>query len=51
MPYRTVRLKSGKVRVVSPHGTKSKATTLAKAKRQLRLLRGLKHGWRPTGAG
>lgn len=50
MPYRLIKLKSGKVRVVSPHGTKAKATTPAKARRQANLLRAVEHGWRPTGA-
>ena len=49
MPYRIVKLKSGKVKVLSPHGTRAKATSLPKAKRQVRLLQGIKHGWRPTG--
>jgi len=47
MPY-----KIGKVdgyRVTSPHGTKSKGTTKAKAQKQVNLLRGVEHGWKPTG--
>ena len=33
------------------HGGKvsAKRTTAAKAKRQANLLRGIKHGWKPTG--
>jgi len=49
MPYRTRSVGHGKVRVTSPHGTKAKATSPAKAKRQMNLLRAVKHGWRPTG--
>jgi hypothetical protein len=49
MPYTTRKLKSGKVRVTSPHGVKSKATTPAKAAAQVRLLHGVEHGWKPTG--
>ena len=50
MPYKTRKLASGKVRVTSPHGTKAKATTPAKAAAQVTLLRGVENGWRPTGA-
>ncbi len=40
----------GKYRVSTPHGTKSKGTTLEKAKAQERLLNAIEHsGWRPTG--
>ncbi len=49
MPYKATKLKSGKVRVTSPSGTKSKATTPAKAKKQMNLLRGVEHGWKPAG--
>lgn len=48
-PYKITKVKGG-VRVTSPHGTKAKKTTMAKAKRQVRLLQGVKHGWVPTGA-
>ena len=50
MPYKTTSVGKGKVKVLSPHGTKAKATTPAKAKRQMNLLRGVEHGWVPTGA-
>ena len=43
MPYTTRKLKSGKVRVSSPSGVRAKATTPAKAKRQVRLLNALEH--------
>jgi hypothetical protein len=35
--------------VSSPHGTKAKNTTKSKAEAQMRLLRGVEHGWKPTG--
>jgi hypothetical protein len=47
MPYKTRKVNGYKV--TSPHGVKAKKTTLAKAKRQMRLLRAVKHGWKPTG--
>lgn len=47
MPYRVKRVDG--YRVTSPHGTKAKSTTKAKAQRQVRLLRAVEHGWRPTG--
>jgi len=50
MPYKTRSVGGGKVRVTSPHGTKAKATTPAKAQRQTNLLRAVEHtDWRPTG--
>lgn len=36
-------------RVSTPSGVKAKSTTKAKAKRQANLLRGVEHGWQPTG--
>jgi len=48
MPYKQTRLKGGKVRVTSPHGTKARATTRKKAAAQVRLLNAVEHGWRPT---
>jgi hypothetical protein len=50
MPYSVKSVGKGKVKVVSPHGTKAKSTTPEKAKRQMNLLRGVEHGWKPTGA-
>jgi len=47
MPY-SLRQVNG-YKVTSPHGTKAKKTTLKKAKKQIRLLRGIEHGWKPTG--
>lgn len=36
--------------VSTPGGVKAKSTTEAKAQRQANLLRGVEHGWKPTGA-
>ncbi len=36
-------------RVSTPGGVKAKSTTKAKAKRQANLLRGVEHGFKPTG--
>ncbi len=45
MPYRTRRLPGGHVRVTGPGGRLvARSTTPARARRQLRLLRGLEHG-------
>jgi hypothetical protein len=49
MPY-TIKKGAGGYRVSGPHGTKAKHTTKEKAKRQVRLLRAIDHGWKPTGA-
>lgn len=49
MPVKIRKTKKGKHRVSTPGGVKAKGTTKAKAKRQANLLRGVKHGWRPTG--
>ena len=43
MPYKATKLKSGKVRVTSPNGVNSKATTPTKARKQMRLLRAIEH--------
>lgn len=43
MPYKTTKLKGGKVRVSSPSGVRAKSTTPAKAKKQIRLLNALEH--------
>ena len=48
MPYRITKV-DGKYRVTSPHGVKSKGTTQEKAAKQARLLRALKHGFKPAG--
>lgn len=49
MPVKIRKLKGGKVRVSTPGGVKAKSTTMAKAKRQANLLRGVEHGFKPTG--
>jgi hypothetical protein len=43
MPYKTIKLKGGKVRVSSPSGVRAKFTTPTKAKKQIRLLNALEH--------
>ena len=35
--------------VSTPHGVKAKHTTKKKAEAQANLLRGVEHGWKPTG--
>ena len=47
MPYKMKKVDGYKV--TSPHGTKAKHTTKAKAQAQMNLLRGVEHGWKPTG--
>lgn len=37
-------------RVSTPGGVKAKSTTKEKAEAQANLLRGVEHGWKPTGA-
>ena len=49
MPVTKRTLPSGRVRVTTPGGTKSKATTPVKAEKQRRLLEGIDRGWKPTG--
>jgi hypothetical protein len=39
---------NGGVRVSTPNGVKAKKTTMAKAKKQKRLLNAVDHGWKPT---
>ena len=36
-------------RVSTPSGVKARSTSKGKAKAQARLLRGIEHGWKPTG--
>jgi len=47
MPVR-VRKVNG-YRVSTPGGVKAKHTTKKKAEAQANLLRGVEHGWKPTG--
>lgn len=49
MPVKIKRVGGGKYSVTTPGGTKAKSTTAAKARRQANLLRGVEHGWKPTG--
>ncbi len=48
MPVKVTKTKGG-YRVSTPGGVKAKHTTKAKAKAQANLLRGVEHGWKPTG--
>ena len=47
MPYTLKKVDGYQVR--GPSGVHAKSTTLAKAKRQMRLLHGVEYGWTPTG--
>lgn len=47
MPYKMTKT-DGKYKVTSPSGTRAKGTTKKKAQKQMNLLRGIKHGWKPT---
>ena len=49
MPYEMAKLKSGKVRVSGPSGVHAKSTSMKKAKRQIRLMQAVEHGFKPTG--
>ncbi len=49
MPYKVSKVKGNKFRVSGPSGVHAKATTKKKMEGQLRLLRALDHGWKPTG--
>jgi hypothetical protein len=48
MPY-AVRKVQGGYSVATPHGVKARRTTKKKARAQVRLLKGIEHGWRPSG--
>jgi hypothetical protein len=47
MPWTAKKLPGGKIRVSSPHGTKSKGTTPEKARKQVALLKAIEHGFDP----
>jgi hypothetical protein len=47
MPARMRKLPNGKYRVYTPNGVHARATTRAKAKRQVSLLNALDHGFKP----
>jgi len=51
MPYAIAKT-DGKFSVVNTDtgSVKSKATTRTKAEKQINLLRGLEHGWKPSGS-
>ena len=49
MPVRVTRT-DGKYRVTHGGKVSAKGTTKARAESQARLLRGVAHGWKPTGA-
>ena len=52
MPYGTRKARGGRVKVANKATGRvhAKATTPAKAQAQMNLLRGVEHGWEPTGA-
>jgi len=50
MPVKIRQFKPGHYRVSTPHGVHAKDTTKRNAQRQSNLLRGIEHGWKPTGA-
>ena len=45
----TISKTDGKYRVSTPHGVKSKGSTLKNAMAQKRLLNAVEHGFKPTG--
>ena len=49
MPVSIRQTRKGHYRVSTPHGVHAKDTTKTNAERQARLLRGVEHGWHPTG--
>ena len=50
MPVKITKLKGNRVKVETPGGIKAKATSMANAKAQERLLNAVEHSdWRPTG--
>ncbi len=48
MPAKVTKVKGG-YRVSTPTNVHARKTTKAKAEAQARLLRGVEHGWVPTG--
>lgn len=48
-PYSMTKLKSGKVKVTGPSGVHAKATSMKKAKAQIRIMNAAEHGFKPTG--
>ena len=47
MPVTTHKVKGG-YSVRTPRGVKAKRTTKGKARKQVRLLNAVEHGWKPT---
>ena len=52
MPYKILSNPDGTKRLINAQTGRvvAKRTTLQRAKRQLRLLQGVEHGWTPTNA-
>jgi hypothetical protein len=48
MPVKIRKTGPGKYRVSTPGGVKAKGTIKAKAVKQARLIRAVKHGFKPT---
>ena len=49
MPYSMKKQPGGAYNVRSPYGVKGRNMTKENAMRQTRLLRGVGHGWKPSG--
>jgi hypothetical protein len=47
MPYHIIA-RGHSYSVIGPHGIKARRTSRRKAKRQIRLLLAVEHGWHPT---
>lgn len=50
MPVKVRKTKKGTYRVSTPNMVHAKGTSKKKAMAQARLLRGVEHGWKPTGS-
>lgn len=48
MPYKITKKKGGEYQVKGGSGVHAKGTTIKKAKAQVRLLRAVEYGWKPT---
>jgi hypothetical protein len=49
MPVKVSKTKKGGYKVTHGGKTSAKNTTKSKAQKQANLLRGIAHGWKPTG--
>ena len=49
MPVKITRVDGNRYKVSTPSQVHAKGTTKAKAEAQANLLRGVEHGWKPTG--